>query len=226
MASLARLIIVAGILLCAQAWAEGADQDFDGVYDEADQCPNTTRGANVDATGCASDLDGDGVADSADRCVRTPAGLKVNLYGCPLDADTDGVADVYDLCPKTRAGDAANSAGCGPTQTVVLEGVNFDLNSARLTPDSRQVLDAVVKKLRDKPSLKVEVAGHTDDHGPGRINRRLSQQRAESVRRYLEGLGIDEQQLSAKGYGAEAPRATNATEQGRAANRRVELRIE
>ncbi len=224
--SLARLLIVAWVLVCGPAWAEGADQDFDGVADAADQCPSTTRGASVDAAGCASDLDGDGVADSADRCVRTPAGLKVNLSGCPLDADNDGVADVYDLCPKTKAGVTPNTAGCGPAQTAVLEGVKFDRNSARLTPDSKRVLADVVEKLRDKPGLKIEVAGHTDDHGPGRINHSLSQRRAESVRAYLERLGIDEKHLSAKGYGAEAPRATNATEEGRAANRRVELRIE
>ncbi|MEW5756873.1 MAG: OmpA family protein [Pseudomonadota bacterium] len=224
--SLARRLIVVFILVCGNAWATGADQDFDGVEDAADQCPGTTRGANVDEAGCASDLDGDGVADSADRCVRTPAGIKVNLYGCPMDADNDGVADVYDLCPKTKAGATANSAGCGPAQTVVLEGVNFERNSARLTPDSRRVLEEVVTKLRDKPHLKVEVAGHTDDHGPDRINRTLSQRRAESVRAYLRGLGIPEQQLSAKGYGADAPRASNTTEEGRAANRRVELRVE
>jgi OOP family OmpA-OmpF porin len=105
----------------------------------------------------------------------------------------------------------------------VLEGVNFATNKAELTPESRAVLDRVAISLQAYPEIRVEVAGHTDNKGARALNVRLSQKRAESVRDYLIGKGVAADRLVAKGYGPDAPLATNDTDEGRAQNRRTEL---
>jgi outer membrane protein OmpA-like peptidoglycan-associated protein len=113
--------------------------------------------------------------------------------------------------------------GCG---TVIdLPGVNFENNSAKLRPESASVLDGAVATLKANPSLEVEVEGHTDNKASDQYNLGLSQRRAESVRSYLVKGGIAASRLTAKGYGKTKPVADNATEDGRAKNRRVDLRI-
>jgi OOP family OmpA-OmpF porin len=107
---------------------------------------------------------------------------------------------------------------------VRLEGVNFELESDRLTSESHHILDRVANALHDRPDLKVEVAGHTDNTGTPDYNKDLSQRRAEAVRNYLISKGIDGSRLTARGYGETEPEVSNDTEAGRAQNRRVELK--
>jgi OOP family OmpA-OmpF porin len=89
-----------------------ADADHDGVADRLDRCPNTPRGAKVDADGCPIDSDGDGVWDGIDECPRTPAGARVDARGCPKDSDGDGVYDGIDECPDTPRGCTVDAKGC------------------------------------------------------------------------------------------------------------------
>lgn len=107
---------------------------------------------------------------------------------------------------------------------VVLKGVNFANDSARLTSESMVILDDVAQRLNKRSDIRAEVAGHTDDRGAADYNRSLSQKRAESVRSYLVSKGVDSSRLTARGYGEDSPIADNKTSQGRAQNRRVELR--
>ncbi len=202
-----------------------ADSDGDGVPDSADRCPGTPRGARVDRNGCEYDSDGDGVVDSKDRCPRTPAGTKVDARGCEMDSDGDGVADSKDKCPNTRAGVRVDVNGCEIKEIIKLPGVNFQLNSARLTEGSIRVLDDAAATLKKHGDLNVEVAGHTDSTGDAGYNKGLSQRRAESVMRFLASKGVDAGRMSAKGYGEDMPVADNSTREGRAKNRRVELRV-
>jgi outer membrane protein OmpA-like peptidoglycan-associated protein len=109
-------------------------------------------------------------------------------------------------------------------KSLVLEGVNFVTNSAELTPESKAILDHVAQSLKDWPGVKVEIEGHTDSVADPAYNMDLSQRRAESVLHYLESRGVASSRLSARGYGETHPIASNDTPEGRAKNRRVELR--
>ncbi len=201
------------------------DSDRDGVVDRLDRCAGTPGGVRVDAQGCEPDADADGVVDRVDRCPLTPRDAVVDEQGCEVDSDHDGVANSADRCPATPAGGRVDIHGCVIQDVIVLEGVHFATASAELVGDSRRILDDVARTLKAHPELRVEVAGYTDDRGSRRYNRRLSQRRAEAVRRYLISRGVDAGRLTARGYGPEDPIASNATEAGRAKNRRVELHI-
>jgi OOP family OmpA-OmpF porin len=88
------------------------DGDGDGVFDGLDQCDNTPKGATVDANGCPTDSDKDGVFNGIDKCPDTPAGATVDLSGCPMDSDNDKVYDGLDKCPVTPAGCLVDATGC------------------------------------------------------------------------------------------------------------------
>ncbi len=110
-------------------------------------------------------------------------------------------------------------------RSAVLNNLFFDSNQAMLKPRSRTELDRLVEFLRQDPSLRVEVAGHTDNVGTPASNLTLSQRRAQAVLSYLSGHGVPATRLRAKGYGATKPLATNDSEAHRAQNRRIELRV-
>ncbi len=213
------------------------DSDGDGVFDGIDTCPDTPRGATVDEKGCPKDSDGDGVPDGLDKCPNTPRGTKVDATGCPADSDGDGVTDDKDRCPDTPRGTQVDANGCPPPppppppaaipergQTLRLEGVNFEFNSATLTADSSATLDRVAESLIAHPEAQIEVDGHTDAKGKDSYNLSLSKKRAQSVADYLVGKGVNASQLKVQGYGEKQPVASNDTEEGRAQNRRVELK--
>lgn len=202
------------------------DTDGDGVTDDRDQCPGTPAGVSVDEDGCPLDSDGDGVPDHRDRCPDTPQGTPVDAAGCPLDSDGDGVTDDRDRCPDTRPGVRVDVNGCEITAIIRLPGVEFEHDSERLTPTSRQTLDDAAATLRKHEDIRVEVAGHTDSSGSDAYNRQLSERRARAVMEYLAEAGVERQRMNARGYGEAEPVADNASPEGRSENRRVELRIQ
>ncbi len=143
------------------------------------------------------------------------------------DSDGDSVADDLDKCPDTPRGLRVDASGCVVVnQAIELRGVTFELNKARLTPNAQTVLDEVSKAFVGQPSLRVEIAGHTDSTGSDEANLRLSQARADSVRSYLIFKGAREAQLTSKGYGEAALLISpERTAEDRERNRRVELRV-
>jgi hypothetical protein len=165
------------------------------------------------------DSDGDGVLDDRDKCPNTPTGVKVDAVGCPLDTDKDGVYDYLDRCPNTPMGATVDARGCW-----VLKGVHFDTDKWDIKPMYYELLDDVAAILKKNPGLKVEIQGHTDSQGSAKYNQGLSEKRARAVMEDLAGKGIDRSRLSYKGYGLTRPAATNDTPEGRALNRRVELK--
>jgi OmpA-OmpF porin, OOP family len=172
-----------------------------------------------------ADSDGDGVPDSRDRCPGTPPGVAVDEHGCPLDTDGDGVPDYRDDCPGTPPGTRVDSRGCPIADVITLQGVEFAFDSDRIASDERGILNEAVDILTRYPEIRVEVAGHTDSVGSAAYNQNLSERRARSVLEFLAAAGIARDRMTARGYGLTQPVADNATEAGRAQNRRVELRI-
>jgi OOP family OmpA-OmpF porin len=142
-----------------------------------------------------------------------------------LDSDGDGIFDLIDTCPTTPPEVKVDSSGCQLKVAISLDGVTFATSSSKLIGDSSVILDQAAETLKRYPALRVEVAGYTDNKGPAGYNKKLSAQRANSVRDYLIKQGVAEDMLTAKGYGEEHPIADNNTATGRAENRRVELRM-
>lgn len=101
--------------------------------------------------------------------------------------------------------------------------INFDSGKAIIKPESRPVIEQMIQLMKDAPDLKVEIQGHTDNTGDANADQVLSQQRAAAVVKALTTGGVEASRLVAKGYGLSKPVADNATEEGRAKNRRVEL---
>ncbi|MCS7162019.1 MAG: OmpA family protein [Bacteroidia bacterium] len=107
--------------------------------------------------------------------------------------------------------------------SITLRNVFFDFDKATLRPESEVELRKVAEILRQNPSWRIEVQGHTDSVGHPAYNQNLSQRRAEAVRQFLIDQGIAARRITARGYGATRPIAPNTTEDGRARNRRVEI---
>ena len=108
---------------------------------------------------------------------------------------------------------------------LVLVGVKFAFDKSDLLPESYPVLDQGVKLLKDHPEVKVEIEGYTDWIGTAEYNQTLSEERAQTVKKYLVSKGIAESRLTTIGYGKGNPVASNETEEGRAMNRRIVFRI-
>lgn len=201
------------------------DADKDGVPDTADQCANTPAGVRVDVTtGCPVDADGDGVLNAQDRCPSTPAGVAVDANGCPTDSDADGVADAADKCPATPAGAKVDATGCPESAAIVLTGVTFLSGSAKLTLNSQGPLNRTVQELQGRPDTRWVIEGHTDNVGNREANIRLSKARADAVRAYFVSKGIAANRLTTVGIGPDQPVGPNDSAEGRAKNRRVQLR--
>jgi outer membrane protein OmpA-like peptidoglycan-associated protein len=240
-------VVVASEAAEVQEARAPTDADGDGVLDDVDRCPNTPPGIVVAADGCpppvveeppaeevmpppVPDSDGDGVSDGHDRCPDTAVGVEVDSLGCPLtrDSDGDGVIDADDRCADTPPGTDVDSAGCPvlidvDAIEITLEGA-FRSGTWELTPAAREVLDGVAQTLLAYPSLRVQIAGYTDNVGEERRNVWLSQTRADAVKLYLSRQGVPRDRMVTRGYGPADPVASNETAEGRARNRRVELR--
>lgn len=217
------------------------DTDGDGIFDPKDACPNEKGVANKDAAfnGCP-DGDNDGIADKVDACPKEPgvADPDPKKNGCPVDPDRDkdGVPNDQDACPDEpgKPDPDPKKNGCPKAfiadgQIKILDQVKFKTGSAALEQgkDSMEVLEAVLKVLTDHPEVKkVRIEGHTDKTGSAKLNKKLSADRAASVKKWLIGKGITADRLSSEGFGPDRPIDTNDTEQGKRNNRRVEFHIE
>ena len=170
----------------------------------------------------ADDQDRDGVSDADDHCPFTPEGVAVDSNGCAHDSDGDGVPDYLDKCPETPLGSVVDTDGC-PYTILTLSDVHFEFDSANLTSQAHTVLNQATSAINANAST-VSVEGHTDSTGSDDYNLGLSQRRAQSVVDYLVSQGVSSSKLRAKGYGEGSPITSNATREGRAKNRRVEIR--
>lgn len=109
--------------------------------------------------------------------------------------------------------------------SIVVENILFTTGKATLRAESYGPLNRLVRLLRENPSVRIEVSGHTDNTGSASLNKRLSRARALTVKRYLESQGISPERIEYEGYGFDRPIAPNTTAEGRAQNRRVEIEV-
>lgn len=187
------------------------DADKDKLPDDIDMCPNDKE---------------DGKGPNADD-------------GCPEllnDADSDGIPDTQDACPHEPGpkNDDPAKNGCpefisrlkDSNEITVLKKVPFAFDHADLLPEAFPILNEVVRLLKVNPEIEVvRIEGHTDDYGSHKYNDDLSQDRADSVMKYMIERGIPAEHLEAKGLGKRRPLVPNDTPEGREKNRRVEFHI-
>jgi outer membrane protein OmpA-like peptidoglycan-associated protein len=204
------------------------DTDGDGVADKDDKCPEVP---GLKTLGGCPDSDGDGVTDKADKC-PTVKGPAANA-GCPYtDKDGDGVLDKDDKCPDVK-GTAANN-GC-PVEVVSDDVINtlnnyaktilFDTSKSTFQAQTMPVLEAITAILKQYPASKFSIEGHTDSAGKADKNLALSKDRAAAVLNYLVTNGIAADRLTSAGFGSTMPIADNKTKEGKASNRRVEVKL-
>jgi OmpA-OmpF porin, OOP family len=217
------------------------DSDGDGIVDEQDACPNEKGIASDDPKkhGCPppKDSDGDGIVDEQDACPNEKgiASDDPKKHGCPppKDTDTDSIIDEQDACPTEKgvASDDPKKHGCPKARLVgkkieILERIEFDTGKATIRPESEGILKAVLDIMTEYPSIKkLSVDGHTDNRGARGLNVTLSKNRAAAVVTWLVAKGIDKARLTSRGFGPDKPRDSNATDEGRQNNRRVEFNI-
>jgi outer membrane protein OmpA-like peptidoglycan-associated protein len=204
------------------------DTDKDGIADKDDACPDV---AGLKTLGGCPDADGDGVADKADKC-PVVKGPKENV-GCPWpDTDGDGVLDKDDKCPAVK-GPASNN-GC-PIEEPTEESIKklneyakiilFDSGKASFQKQTYPILISIAAILKEYPSAKFSIEGHTDNTGTAASNQKLSEERATSVKNYLVENGIAADRLTSSGFGQTKPIESNKNKTGKANNRRVEVKL-
>ncbi len=211
------------------------DTDADGVPDYLDACPGSAPGAAVNPAGCLVDADADGVVDSVDKCLGTPAGITVDADGCQVGTKvelqaidrlalvaapgsvTPGVVDAV----LGAAGDPACHWDQAEKLCLKLL-IEFDYDKAKLRGAFASQLKEIAAFMSANPGARIELQGHTDDHGTNEYNIKLSNDRANSVmKHFIEVNGLAAGRLSFKGIGKAQPAVSNLTEEGRQINRRV-----
>ena len=197
----------------------------------------------ISCVGCSSmtsqypsywtDTNGKYVRDGMGQCVRTIAWTEASA-----NADCDA-----NLMKKVAPAPAAPVPAAAPTpapvvapvvvaprkpsiveKAVRLEGANFATGSSKLLKAADSKLNEVVDATREYPDVQLDVTGYTDNVGNAQNNLKLSQERANAVKAYLVKNGVASGRINTKGLGADSPIADNATTEGRAKNRRVEVR--
>ncbi len=146
-------------------------------------------------------------------------GVAGGYIGNRMDKQAERIEEEIPGAEVTRVGEGINVTF---TQG---QGVHFDTNKSNIKGASVETLDKLAGIFMEYPKSYVLVEGHTDSAGPEDYNMNLSKQRAESVTSYLIGKGIDAGRFTTKWYGEAQPKADNATSEGKAQNRRVELAI-
>lgn len=148
------------------------------------------------------DSDGDGVSDKFDKCPNTPAGVQVDGSGCPIK---------FPEPQETEAG------------TRTYSNIQFEFDSSVLKTESYATLDRLSAELRQS-GRTITLDGYASAEGSEAYNLQLSKDRANSVKTYLVNAGVDAAKVVTNGYGEANPVASNATEEGRVQNRRVEIK--
>jgi OmpA-OmpF porin, OOP family len=220
-----RLVLPVGL---AASMALGVALSTSAVADEfGPYATDTAKNAVRNSAGeCWRISDGD--TNPREECgdvkaAPAPAPAPVAVDG---DDDGDGVPNSRDKCPGTRKGVKVNADGCEivASTTLNVTSDDFDFDSSKLKPNMKKQLDAFVSDVKASPGdERLEVVGHTDSVGTDAYNQKLSERRAQAVADYLATQGVAKGNMGVSGKGESSPIADNATKEGRAKNRRVEI---
>lgn len=183
------------------------DSDGDGLADDIDRCPD--QPGTMELQGCPAerpDSDFDGIPDDEDACPDEPGGPET--AGCP-DSDGDGILDRDDRCPM-QAG-TASQQGCLPAALTafvgVVKDVDFAPGTSELTAAAKARLEVLAGALAGEPALRVEVSVHSAPGADAEGSRQATQERADAVKSYLVGAGLEGRRITAIGYGGARPPA-------------------
>jgi len=226
---------------CPEANRDG-DRDGDGIPDSKDKCPDDPEDKDgfEDLDGCPEyDNDKDGIPDKEDQCPDDAEDKDrfEDEDGCPdPDNDKDQIPDVKDKCPndpETYNG-FQDEDGCPDKGKVIIEGsdivilekVQFETNSAKILPQSNEILNAVAATMKGHPEfLVMEIAGHADERSSDEHNLQLTKARAASVMDAMLKRGITAKRLVSQGYGEYCPLDSASNPAAWEKNRRVEFKI-
>jgi outer membrane protein OmpA-like peptidoglycan-associated protein len=189
------------------------DTDSDGLNDG--QEVNEYRTDPLKA-----DTDGDGLNDGDEV-------LRYKTDPLRMDTDNGSIDDGTEVRRGTNplvASDDVMKEEIQIGQVIILEGINFETNSARITPDSEARLTTTLNSLKNNPNIEVEISGHTDSRGTDAKNQTLSEARANSVKDWLVAKGINPARITTVGYGETKPIAPNDSPENMLKNRRIEFK--
>jgi outer membrane protein, adhesin transport system len=208
------------------------DSDNDKIEDNVDLCDNSLLNNDIMPYGCKKykkDTDADGVFDTIDECPYTLKDVKVDERGCALDSDSDSITDNFDKCPNTPLGYSVDNSGCAISTTL---RINFTYKSTVVPENAIPGIKKLAEFINNTQNsykvhiiYKVFIIGHTDNIASKAYNKKLSKQRALSVKKALVSYGVDPKLLICEGKGEMFPIADNSTPEGQYLNRRVEVQL-
>ena len=167
-----------------------------------------------------ADSDGDGLSDYVEVTKYSTGPLKIDSDGGGMNDGAEIKSNKNPLDPKDDLFDLTRG------KKVVLRGINFEFNKARILPESEIVLEKARASMEANPDVTIIISGHTDNVGSDEYNRDLSQQRAQAVKDWLVGKKININRMKVIGKSETEPTATNDNDNGRAENRRIEFNVE
>ena len=164
-----------------------------------------------------------------DHFLTSEIGMRYR-FGGVKDSDGDGIPDDEDHCPHIKG--RRSNHGCPRLKESAkkvfdeaVQAIHFEIDKAVIKPESYPILDKMVRVMKDHHFIQLTISGHTDADGTAAHNLDLSRRRAMAVKRYLIDKGIASDRMETAGFGEAVPIADNATEEGKALNRRVEFEI-
>jgi len=191
-----------------------ADSDHDGIPNYKDRCVTIQASATVDNNGCT--IKENRTVPTPKKFIYLPIEEKLDLD----DTDKDGILNYQDKCPNSPLDSVVNKNGCQINITLL---ANFATDSSKINEKFKYDLKDIISILKQNTNIMMKLTGHTDNIGSKKYNQKLSQQRVNSIIKYLIEMGIDSKRLSGKGYGETQPLVSNNTPENRARNRRVEF---